>query len=103
MTKWEVVTFVECRGYNYKGTMTHKNQGQGFVSGKQLRNVWCSSCLKAWKWRENTAEERGAVVVKCIPSIMWEKYKTGKGAESEKRKESSDTRRKKGNKIGSGG
>jgi len=27
--------------------------------------VWCSSCLKAWKWRENTAEERGAVVVKC--------------------------------------
>ena len=65
MTKWEVVTFVECGGCNYKGTKTYKNQGQGFVSGKQLRNIWCSSCLKAWKWREDTAGEREAVVVKC--------------------------------------
>ena len=30
-----------------------------------MRNVWCSSCLKAWRWRENTARERGAVNVKC--------------------------------------
>jgi len=38
-----------------------------------------------------------------IPSIMWEKYKTGKGAESKERKESSDTRRRKGSKMGGGG
>jgi len=24
-TKWEVVTFVECRGCDYEGTKTHKN------------------------------------------------------------------------------
>jgi len=65
MTKWEVVTFVECGGCNYKGTKTYKNQGQGFVSGKQLRNMWCSSCLKAWKWREDTAGEKRAAVMKC--------------------------------------
>jgi len=49
MTKWEVVTFVEYGGCNYKGTKIHKNQRQRFVSGKQLRNVWYRSCLKAWK------------------------------------------------------
>ena len=65
MTKQEVVTFVECRKCNYKDTKIHKNQGQGFVSSEQLRNIWCSSCLKAQKWREDTAGERGAVVVKC--------------------------------------
>ena len=65
MTKWEVVTFVECRGCDYKGTNIHKNQGQGFISGEQLRNIWCDSCLKAWKWRRDTTGERGAVDVKC--------------------------------------
>jgi len=25
MTKWEVMTFVEYRGYNYKGTKIYKN------------------------------------------------------------------------------
>jgi len=32
MTKWEVVTFVECWGCNYKGTKTQENRGQGFLS-----------------------------------------------------------------------
>jgi len=64
-TRWEVVTFVECRGYSYKGTKTHKNWRQGFISGEHLRNMWCSSCLEAWRWRENMARERGAVNVKC--------------------------------------
>jgi len=59
------VTFVECGGCNYKGTKTYKNQGQGFIPGEQLRNVWCSSFFKAWKWREDTVGERGAVVMKC--------------------------------------
>jgi len=63
-TRWEVVTFVECGGYNYKGTKTHKNWEQGFISGKHLRNVWCSSCLEVWRWRENTVKEREVVNVK---------------------------------------
>ena len=47
MTRWEVVTFVECGEYNYKGTKMYENQGQGFISGEYLRNVQCSSCLEA--------------------------------------------------------
>jgi len=34
-TKWEVVTLVECRWCNYKGTKTQENQGQGFLSKEQ--------------------------------------------------------------------
>jgi len=45
-TRWEVVTLVECRGCKYKGTKTQENQGQGFVSGEQLKNIWCSQCLE---------------------------------------------------------
>jgi len=60
-----VVTFVECGGYEYKGTKIQENQGQGFVSGEQLKNIWCSQYLEAWKWRENSAKEKGAVKVKC--------------------------------------
>jgi len=48
-TRWEVVTFVECGGYNYKGTKTEENQEQGFVSGERLKNVWCENCLEVWK------------------------------------------------------
>ena len=40
--RWEVVTFVEYRGCKYKGTKTQENQGQGFVSGEQLKNIWYS-------------------------------------------------------------
>ena len=64
-TKWKVVTFVECRGCNHKGTKMQENQEQGFVSGEHLRNVWCNSCLEAQRWRENIAKERGVVNVKC--------------------------------------
>jgi len=38
-TKKEIVTFVECGGYEYKGTKTEENQEQGFISGKQLKNL----------------------------------------------------------------
>jgi len=47
MTRWEVMTFVECRGCNYKDTKMHENWEQGFISGEHLRNVWYSSCLEA--------------------------------------------------------
>ena len=64
-TKWEVITSVECREYNYKDTKIQRNQEQGFVSGEYLRNIWYSSCLKAWKQRENTTRKREAVSIKC--------------------------------------
>jgi len=39
MTKWEVVTLVECRGCNYKGTKTQENWEQRFLSKEQLYNM----------------------------------------------------------------
>jgi len=38
-TKWEVVTLVECRGYDYKGIKTQDNKGQGFLGKEQLSNI----------------------------------------------------------------
>jgi len=63
-TKKEIVTFVEYRECEYKSTKTEENQGQGFISGKQLRNLWCGNCLEAWKQRK---DGRGCKVecVKC--------------------------------------
>jgi len=38
-TPREVVTFMEYRGYNYKGTKTEENQEQGFLGKVQLCNI----------------------------------------------------------------
>ena len=38
-TKWEVITFVECRGYDYKGTKTKENREQSFLGKVQLSNM----------------------------------------------------------------
>ena len=38
MIRGEVVTFVECRRYDYKETKTQENEGQGFLSKEQ----WCN-------------------------------------------------------------
>jgi len=64
-TPREVVTFVECRGCNYKGTKTEENQGQGFLSKGQLCNMWCGSCKEAWNWREEEAKGGRAERLKC--------------------------------------
>jgi len=48
----EVVTFVKCRGCDYKGTKTEENQGQGFLSKGQLSNMWCGNCKEVWDWRD---------------------------------------------------
>ena len=37
--RWEVVMLIECRGCNYKGIKTQKNQEQGFLSKEQLCNI----------------------------------------------------------------
>jgi len=47
ITQSEVVTFVECRGCNYKGTKTQENRGQGFLGKKQLLHMWCEGCREA--------------------------------------------------------
>jgi len=64
-TPREVVTFVECRECNYKGTKTEKNVGQGFLEKTQLSNMWCGSCKEAWNWREEEAKGDRAERVKC--------------------------------------
>ena len=45
-TPREVVTFVECRECDYKGTKTEENQGQGFLSKGQLCNMWCETAKR---------------------------------------------------------
>jgi len=61
-TKEVIVTFVECRGCEYKDTRTEENREQGFISGKQLRNLWCGRYLEAWKWRK----DGGGYKVECV-------------------------------------
>ena len=46
-TPREVVTFVECRGCDYKRTKTEGNRGQGFLEKTQLSNMWCGSYKEA--------------------------------------------------------
>jgi len=68
ITREMVAMYVNCRGYKGKKVQVHKNQGQGFLLEKQLRNVWCDSYQKAWNWREGEAR-RGEMTrveyVKC--------------------------------------
>ena len=77
---------------NYKGIKTKKNQGQGFVSGKKLRNIWCESCLEVQKQKNNkvgsrikyTKYGRKDIIVEKkiskeeIRNIWCLKYRTGK-------------------------
>ena len=63
-TPREVVTFVECKGCDYKGTKTEENRGQGFLEKAQLCNMWCGSCKEAWNWKEREAESERAEQVK---------------------------------------
>jgi len=55
-TQKEVVTFVECRGCDYKGTKTQENHRQGFLSKRQLLHMWCEGCREAKEWREKEAQ-----------------------------------------------
>ena len=64
ITQWEVVTLIECRGYDYKEAKTQENKGQGFLSKEQLGNMWCGSCKEAQNWREEEAKCERAERVK---------------------------------------
>jgi len=44
---------------------TQKNKGQGFLSKKQLCNMWCRSCKEVWNWRKQKAESSRAERVEC--------------------------------------
>jgi len=64
-TPREVVTFVECRGCDYKGTKTQENQGRGFLSKKQLLHIWCEGCREAKEWREKEAQSGRTKRIVC--------------------------------------
>ena len=65
MTKCEVITLVECRRCDYKGTKIQENQGQSFLGKEQLYNMWCGGCKEAWNWREEEAKNDRAERMKC--------------------------------------
>ena len=77
-TPREVVTFVECRGCDYKGTKMKENQGQGFLSKGQLCNMWCGSCKEVWNWREKEAKGGRAERVKCGWEERWKEIRKEK-------------------------
>jgi len=68
-TPRKVVIFVECRGCDYKGMKTQENQGQGFLSKKQLLHIWCEGCREAKEWREKEAQSGRAKGVVCSVTI----------------------------------
>jgi len=88
MEEWttprEVVTFMECRGCNYKGTKTEENRGQEFLGKIQLYNMWCRSCKEAWNWRDQEAKCGRAEKVKCSTCggkdvVKWNPERNAKG------------------------
>jgi len=83
-TSREVVTFVEYRECNYKGTKTKENREQGFLQKGQLCNMWCGNCKKVWNWKNKEAESRRAERVKCNiyrgkDTVIWETKRNEKG------------------------
>jgi len=76
-TQREVVTFVECRGCDYKGTKTQENQGQGFLSKRQLLHMWCESCREAKEWREKEVQSGRAERVVCSACNVRDAVKGG--------------------------
>ena len=55
----------ECRRYDYKGTKAQENKEQGFLSKKQLCNMWCESCKEVWNWRDKKTKSGRVERVKC--------------------------------------
>ena len=66
ITKETVKTYVDCRGCKGKGVQTHKNQEQGFLLEKQVKNIWYSSYQEAWNQREGEARKGEMMRVQCI-------------------------------------
>ena len=47
ITEKVVATYIDCGGYKGRGVQSYKNQGQGFLLEKQVRNIWCNLCQEA--------------------------------------------------------
>ena len=71
------MTFVEYQGCDYKGTKTQENQGQRFLSKKQLLHMWCESCREAKEWREKEAQSGRAERVVCSACDVRDAVKGG--------------------------
>ena len=47
ITEEIVATYVECGGCKSKGVQTYKNQEQGFLLERQVKNMWYDLCQEA--------------------------------------------------------
>ena len=61
-----MVTYVNCGGCEDKGVQICKNQEQGFLFEKQVRNIWCGLCQEAWNWREREARREEMIRVEYV-------------------------------------
>ena len=61
-----MATYVNCGGCENKGVQICKNQEQGFLLEKQVRNIWCGLCQEAWNWREREARKGEITRVECV-------------------------------------
>jgi len=66
LTREMVATYMDYGECKSKEVQTHENQGQGFLFGRQLKNIWCSSCQKVWNWREEKAKREEMTRVQCV-------------------------------------
>ena len=66
VTEEIVVTYVDCGRCDSRGIQTYENQRQGFFLERQVRNMWCDFCQKAWNWREREAKRRKITKVQYV-------------------------------------
>ena len=66
ITREIVVAYVNCGGCKGKRVQIHKNQGQGFLLKKQVRNIQCSLYQEAQNQREGEAKREKIMRVECI-------------------------------------
>jgi len=85
ITEEMVATYIDCGGCKGRGVQTYENQEQGFLLKRQVKNMWCDLCQKAWNWRNGEARKGEITRVQCIEC---ERKDTigGRVLEQEKRK-----------------
>ena len=66
ITREMVAMYVDYRGYKGKRIQIHKNQRQGFLLERQVRNIWYSLYQEAQNWREREAKRKRMIRVECV-------------------------------------
>ena len=66
ITREIVAMYVDYRGYKGKRIQIHKNQRQGFLLERQVRNIWYSLYQEAQNWREREAKRKRMIRVECV-------------------------------------